>query len=58
LEMQVACWGMDHFSTYMRGQKFILCTENKPLEKLSKVHKKPYADWMSMWVLIKLWGQK
>jgi hypothetical protein len=32
--------GMDHFSTYLRGQKFVLYTEHKPLEKLSKVHTK------------------
>jgi hypothetical protein len=40
LEMQVACWGMDHFSTFLRGQKFILYTDHKPLEKFGKVHTK------------------
>jgi hypothetical protein len=40
LEMQAACWGMDHFSTFIRGQKFILYKDHKPLEKLGKVHTK------------------
>jgi hypothetical protein len=38
LEMQATCWGFDHFSTFLRGQKFILYTHHKPLEKLGKVH--------------------
>jgi hypothetical protein len=40
LEMQAAIWGMDHFSTYMRGRKFTLITDHRPLEKLGKVHTK------------------
>jgi hypothetical protein len=40
LEMQAAIWGMDHFSTYLRGRKFTLITDNRPLEKLGKVHTK------------------
>ncbi len=40
LEMQAAIWGMDHFSTYLRGRKFTLITDHRPLEKLRKVHMK------------------
>ncbi len=28
LEMQAAIWGMDHFTTYLRGQKFMLITDH------------------------------
>ena len=38
LEMQAAIWGMDHYSTYLRGRHFTLFTDHKPLEKLGKVH--------------------
>jgi hypothetical protein len=40
LEMQAAIWGMEHFETYPRGQKFTLYTDHRPLEKLGKVHTK------------------
>jgi hypothetical protein len=40
LEMQAAIWGMDHFTTYLRGRKFTLITDHRPLEKLGKVHTK------------------
>jgi hypothetical protein len=40
LEMQAAIWGMDHFLTYLRGRKFTLITDHRPLEKLGKVHTK------------------
>jgi hypothetical protein len=40
LEMQAAIWGMEHFSTYLRGRKFTLYTDHRPLEKLGKVHTK------------------
>ena len=40
LEMQAAIWGMDHFSTNLRGRHFTLYTDHKPLEKLGKVHTK------------------
>jgi hypothetical protein len=40
LEMQAAIGGMDHFGTYLRGQKFPLVTDHRPLEKLGKVHTK------------------
>ena len=38
LEMQAAIWGMDHFSTYLRGRHFTFFTDHKPLEKMGKVH--------------------
>ena len=38
LEMQGAIWGMEHFSTYLKGRHFSLFTDHKPLEKLGKVH--------------------
>ncbi len=40
LEMQAAIWGMEHFATYLRGRKFTLYTDHRPLEKLGKVHTK------------------
>ncbi len=38
--MQAAIWGMEHFLTYLWGQKFTLYTDHRPLEKLGKVHTK------------------
>ncbi len=40
LEVQAAIWGMDHFATYLCGHKFTLVTDQRPLEKLGKVHTK------------------
>ncbi len=40
LEMQAAIWDMEHFSTYLRGRKFTLYMDHRPLEKLGKVHTK------------------
>jgi RNase H-like domain found in reverse transcriptase len=40
LEAAIAVWGMDHFNEYLKGKKFILYTENKPLEKLGHLHSK------------------
>ncbi len=40
LEMQAAIWGMEHFATNLRGRKFTLVTDHRPLEKLGKVHTK------------------
>jgi len=42
LEMQAAIWAMDHFSTYLRGRRFTLFTDHKPLEKLGKVHTRTF----------------
>ena len=36
LEMQAAIWGMDHFSTYLRGRHFTLYSDHKPLENSEK----------------------
>jgi transposase InsO family protein len=38
--MQAAIFGMDYFETYLRGRKFALYTDHKPLCKLSTVHTK------------------
>jgi hypothetical protein len=35
-----AVWGMDHFNEYLKGKKFILYTDHKPLEKLGHLHRK------------------
>ena len=40
LELAAAAWAIDHFSVYLRGKHFELFTDHKPLETLSKVHKK------------------
>jgi len=40
LEMLAAVWAMDHFDNHLRGRKFTLYTDHKPLEKLGKVHTK------------------
>jgi hypothetical protein len=38
--LQAAWWAMDQFSTFLRGQKFNIYIDNKPLEKLGTVHTK------------------
>jgi hypothetical protein len=38
LEAAAAVWGMDHFQKYLKGKKFILYTDHKPLEKLGHLH--------------------
>jgi hypothetical protein len=40
LEMQACIFGMETFDVYLRGRPFLLFTDHKPLEKLSKVHSK------------------
>jgi hypothetical protein len=40
LEMQAAVWGMDYFQEHLRGKRFILYTDHKPLEALSHIHTK------------------
>ena len=41
-EMQAAIWGMDFYAQYLRGKRFILYTDHKPLEKLGHLHKKTF----------------
>ncbi len=38
--MQAAVWGMDYFQDHLRGKRFILYTDHKPLEALSHIHTK------------------
>ena len=40
LELAAAAWAIDHFSVYLQGWHFELFTDHKPLETLSKIHKK------------------
>ena len=40
LEAAAAVWGMDIFNEYLRGKRFILFTDHKPLEKLGHLHTK------------------
>ena len=40
LEMMACCWGIDHFETHLRGRKFVVYSDHRPLEKLSVVHTK------------------
>ncbi len=35
-----AVWGMDIFNKYLKGKKFILYTDHKPLEKMGHLHTK------------------
>ncbi len=38
LESAAAVWGMDVFNEYLKGKKFILFTNHKPLEKMGHLH--------------------
>jgi hypothetical protein len=40
LESTAAVWGMDVFNEYLKGKKFILFTDHKPLEKIDHLHTK------------------
>ena len=40
LEAAAAVWGMEVFNEYLRGKKFILFTDHKPLEKVGHLHTK------------------
>jgi hypothetical protein len=40
MEAAAAVWRMDHFNEYLKGKKFILYTDHKPLEKLGHLHGK------------------
>ena len=39
-EMNAAAWAIDHFDVYLRGRKFTLYTDHKPLETLKTIHQK------------------
>jgi hypothetical protein len=38
--MLACCWGIDHFEVYLKGRKFVIYSDHRPLEKLSCVHTK------------------
>ena len=40
LELAAAAWAIDHFHVYLKGRQFKLYTDHKPLEAMSKLHKK------------------
>ncbi len=40
LEATATVWGMDFFNEYLKGKRFILYTDHKPLEKLGHLHSK------------------
>ena len=40
LELAAAAWAIDNFAVYLRGRRFTLFTDHKPLETLSTVHTK------------------
>jgi hypothetical protein len=40
LEAATAVWRMDFFNEYLKGKRFILYTDHKPLEKLGHLHNK------------------
>jgi len=37
---RLRCLGVDHFNEYLKGKKFILYTDHKPLEQLGHLHSK------------------
>jgi len=41
-EMMCAVWAMNHFSVNLKGRRFKLFTDHKPLEKLSTTHSKTF----------------
>ena len=40
LEMMAGVWAMGHFDSHLRGRKFTLFSDHRPLENLATVHKK------------------
>jgi hypothetical protein len=40
LEASAAVWGMNFFNEYLKGKRFILYTDHKPLEKLGHLQRK------------------
>ena len=39
-EMNAAAWAIDHFDVYLRGRRFTLYTDHKPLETMKTIHQK------------------
>ena len=52
LELVAASWAIAHFSVYLRDKHFELFTDYKPLEMLSKVHKKTLNCLEQQWSMI------
>ncbi len=40
VELQACVWGVEHFRTYLWGKRFVLQTDHRPVEKMTKVHSK------------------
>jgi transposase InsO family protein len=40
LEMAACSWAIDHFRVYLKGRHFVLQTDHKPVENVSRIHKK------------------
>jgi hypothetical protein len=39
-EMDAVVWAMEYYQEHLRGRRFILCTDHKPLETLGTLHTK------------------
>jgi len=52
-EMNAASWAIDYFDVYLRGRRFVLYTDHKPLETLKTIHQKTlkigYRERMGMY---------
>jgi hypothetical protein len=51
-DMDEATWAIDHFDVYLRGQKFMLYTDHKPLETMKTIHQKTMnrlLEWLNMY---------
>ena len=40
IELAASVWGIEHFQVYLRARKFTLRTDHKPIEGMSRLHKK------------------
>jgi transposase InsO family protein len=40
LELAACSWAIEHFSVYLRGRQFVLRTDHKPVEMVSRLHQK------------------
>jgi len=38
--MNACAWAIDHFDVYLRGRRFVLYTDHKPLETMKTIHQK------------------